>query len=59
MVYTFFDKKSSGSGADTVRLQINLLLNQIINLQVNFINSSLEKRLFKFIYLETTFGVLI
>ena len=26
----------------TLRLQINLLLNQIINLQINFINSSLE-----------------
>ena len=41
MVYKYFDKKSSGSGADT-SVQINLLLNQIINLQMNFVNSSLE-----------------
>ena len=44
-----------------LRLQINLLPNQIINLQINFIDRLLEKlRDEKFIHiLETIFGVLI
>ena len=60
MVYQFFDKKSSGSGAD------NLLANksateQIINLQINFISKSLENLgNEKFTHLlETIFAVLI
>ena len=44
-----------------LRLQINLLLNQIINLQMNFTGRLLENlRNEKFIFhLETIFGVLI
>ena len=41
MVYMFFDKKSKRSGIP-LRLQINLLMNQIINWQMNFINQLLE-----------------
>ena len=37
MVYKIFDKKSSGSG-----MFLNLLPNQIINLQMNFINELLD-----------------
>ena len=52
MVYKIFDKKSRG---------VVLLLNQIVRLQMNFINRLLENlRDEKFIHcLETIFGVLI
>ena len=57
--FTSFLIKSLLEVVLTLRLQINLLLNQIINLQMNFIGRLLEnlsKK--KFIHLlETIFGV--
>ena len=52
MVYQFFDKKSKGSG---------IVMSQILNWQMNFINKLLENlKKEKFIhFLETIFGVLI
>ena len=60
MVYKIFDNKSSGSGV-AASFGKNLLPNQIINSQMNFISRLLENlKDEKFIHLlETIFGVLI
>ena len=60
MVYKFFDKNQK-EVVLPLRLQINLLMNQIINWQMNFINQLLENlKKEKFIHiLETIFRVLI
>ena len=60
MVYKFFIK-SQKEVVLPLCLQINLLMNQIINWQMNFINQLLENLTKeKFIhFLETIFGVLI
>ena len=60
MVYKFYDEKSREVVLPLL-LQVNLLPNQIINLQMNFIGRSLKHlREEKFIHhLETIFGVLI
>ena len=60
MVYKFYDEKSREVVLPLL-LQANLLPNQIINLQMNFIGRSLKNlREEKFIHqLETIFRVLI
>ena len=60
MVYKFYDEKSREVVLPLL-LQVNLLPNQIINLQMNFIGRSLKNlREEKFIHqLETIFRVLI
>ena len=61
MVYTSFLIKSLVEVVFLLYLQITLLLNQIINSQINFINKLLENsRDEKFIHpLETKLGLLI
>ena len=60
MVYKFFDKNQK-EVVFLLRLQINLLMNQIIDWQINFINQLLENfKKEKFIHhLEIIFEVLI